>query len=582
MTTRATDLAAVLCVVLGASPPLAAQAPRLAAPKGLVAHWEFRGDLKDSSGNGHDGIGRNVAFAAGPHGVPRTAALFNGRDSVVEVSDAEPLRLEKGDFSLAVWIRPDSPMRTVFGDIVSKFEPARRRGINLSLAGSACSYSGMSDSRHVHFGIDDGYLGKWEDCGKPCDSNSLVSCLIVYEGELYCGIADAAKPQDAAHVFRWKEGKTWEDCGRLGSDPGHLSVQSMIVHDGRLYAGTGIWWNWSRLEKFAPTHVFVYEGGKSWRDLGQVGSGSRVLCLGSYGGELYAGLDRAGGGKCFKYQGRQWIDCGAPDGRNFECLMPLAGKLYGATHGNMYLYGGGANWTCIGRSPYEENQIHCLGVFGGKLHAGCWPSGHILRYEGGEKWVSTGRPNATGSNNEVNDLLVHNGKLYGGLIPRAEVYRYETDGNWTLLKSLAANTAAKGSAAWCRVNALCSHRGRLWASTGSCTGEPQYVDPEGTLGRVYSLQLGLMVSHERDIGPGWTHLAAVRQGQQLLLYVNGQLSRQADAPEGRLFDLSNNEPLRIGFGAESFFAGAMADLRLYREALGAQEVKSLNQEGDRQ
>ena len=68
----------------------------------------------------------------------------------------------------------------------------------------------------------------------------------------------------------------------------------------------------------------------------------------------------------------------------------------------------------------------------------------------------------------------------------------------------------------------------------------------------------------------------------MLLYVNGQLSRQADAPEGRLFDLSNNEPLRIGFGAESFFAGAMADLRLYREALGAQEVKSLNQEGDRQ
>lgn len=36
----------------------------------------------------------------------------------------------------------------------------------------------------------------------------------------------------------------------------------------------------------APTKVFVYEGGTKWKDLGQVGNGSRVLCMASFKGEL--------------------------------------------------------------------------------------------------------------------------------------------------------------------------------------------------------------------------------------------------------------------------------------------------------
>ena len=50
-------------------------------------------------------------------------------------------------------------------------------------------------------------------------------------------------------------------------------------------------WDWIRaygkVEDQPPprsTRVFVYEGGKVWRDLGEVGKGSRVLCLGSYKG----------------------------------------------------------------------------------------------------------------------------------------------------------------------------------------------------------------------------------------------------------------------------------------------------------
>ena len=82
--------------------------------------------------------------------------------------------------------------------------------------------------------------------------------------------------------------------------------------------------------------MFVYAGGTSWRDLGQVGFGSRVLCMGSFQGELFAGMDVIGKGHAYKFDGTKWIDCGAPDGRNFECFLPFGGKLYAATHGNVF------------------------------------------------------------------------------------------------------------------------------------------------------------------------------------------------------------------------------------------------------
>jgi hypothetical protein len=53
------------------------------------------------------------------------------------------------------------------------------------------AYSGMSDARHVRFGIDDGYVGAWEDYGKPWPSNTLVSTLTAYEGALDAGIKSA-------------------------------------------------------------------------------------------------------------------------------------------------------------------------------------------------------------------------------------------------------------------------------------------------------------------------------------------------------------------------------------------------------
>ncbi|MCC6126996.1 MAG: hypothetical protein IT426_18715 [Pirellulales bacterium] len=576
--------------------PLTAE-DRSTFSEGLLGHWKLLGDCRDYSEKGNHGTGKNVDFTEGPDGSARGAASFNGRDGYIEIPDAESLHLGKTDFSLAAWVKPETVMRGIFGDIVSKFDAAKRRGFNFHLAGSSSGYSSMCDARHVHFGIDDGYLGPWEDCGKPWASNTLISNLAVFEGQLYAGIADAEKPQDACRVFRYSGGKKWIDCGRLGDDPNHLTVQSLFVHRGKLYAGTGIWY-WQQAwgnraregkPRAAKPRVFVYEGGTKWRDLGQVGEGTRLMCMGSFNGELYAGIDRfpderkkSVPGRCFKYDGEKWIDCGSPDTQNIENFLPFGGTLYCTTHGSVFRYEGGQKWTCIGNCPYEINQIHSFDVYRGRMHIGTWPQGYVLRYEGGEKWANTGRlgiPPGDPEINEVNDLTIYNGKMFAGVIPKAELYRYEADGRWTLLQSLGhqPTLSRDDEASWCRLTAMASYQGKLFAGTGSCRGATEYQDPDGTLGRVYAIRAGQVVSHERDIGGGWTHLAVVRRGAELQLYVNGSLSASCSAPEGRIFDLTNAEPLSIGFGAQTYFTGAIADVRLYDRAINSEEIKQLQQ-----
>lgn len=546
----------------------------------LIAHWPLRADARDQVGSAH-GKPLHVTFADG-------AAHFNGRDSRIQVATTDALNVGTKDFSLSLWVRCATPFASTLGDCVSKFDAVARRGINLHVSGSSPAYSAMSDTRHVHFGIDDGYLSEWQDHGRPLPSNSLIANLVAFEGELYCGIADAEKPQDRARVFRFAGDKKWIDCGRLGNDVNHHSVMSMIVHQGKLYAGTGIW-DWVQAlgglkgaPAPAPTRVFVYEGGTRWKDLGQVGTGSRVLCLASFKGELYAGLDSVGKGRAYKYDGKKWIDCGAPDGKNFECLLPWGGTLYASTHGNIYEYQGEQSWKRIGTAPHDINQIHSMQVFGGKILLGTWPQGYVLRHEGRDNWVKMGRlglPEGQRLCNEVMDLTVYNGKLYAGLIPKAEVYRYEKDNDWKLLGSLAkrADWSTEQVASWTRVTCLSCFQGRLFAGTGSCQGRALDAPADPSLGRVYSLQAGQVVSHERDIGGEWTHIAAIRRGRSLELFINGNRSAASLLREGPAFNLGNDAPLWIGFGAQNAFHGALADLRWFDGALNVEAVRRLAQ-----
>ena len=549
----------------------------------LIAHWPLAGDTNDVVGN-HHGQADALSYTVGPNGKAAGAAEFDGQRSRVCIEDHADLRLGTSDFTFTAWIRCQAQMTHVFGDILSKFDPVGRSGLNLHIAGSSPAYSAMSDQRHVHFGIDDGYVGSWQDFGKPEPSNANVTTMATWQGALYAGIADAATPEQACRVFRYDGEQRWQDCGRLCADPNVLSVMSMFVHNDRLYAGSGNW-DWTKafgdVPDFTPSkvHVYEYQGGTEWRDLGQVGQGHRVMCMGSFGGELYAGMDQQGGGNVFRYNGSEWIDCGAPDGLNVESFTSSGGALYVATHGRVYRYDGNTAWTCIGKNPHDITQIHSMAEVGGQLWIGTWPQGYVLRLEASGEWVIVGRlgiPEGLFECNEVMDLRVYNGKLYAALIPKSQVWRYEADGHWTLIASLASRRdwLPDDIGSWCRVTALNAYDGQLCAATGSCLSRAEDLDAEDTLGRVHGFVAGQVCSHEHDIGGDWTHVAAVRQGKETRLYINGSLSATSHAPERTTFDLTNVSPLFIGYGTQTYFKGAISDVRMYGGALTAEAIRT--------
>jgi hypothetical protein len=156
-------------------------------------------------------------------------------------------------------------------------------------------------------------------------------------------------------------------------------------------------------------------------------------------------------------------------------------------------------------------------------------------------------------------LASYNGALYAGTLPHAEVYRYDRDDSWTMLRSLDQTP----DVLYRRVHAMAVYRGELFC---------------GTLpsGRVYSLQTGVVVSHDQSLAAGWRHVAAVRAGAEVELFVDGHSVAKRNAPDaGRAIDLGSGATLRLGGGPHAGMDGELAAVRLYDRALEATEIISL-------
>ena len=93
--------------------------------------------------------------------------------------------------------------------------------------------------------------------------------------------------------------------------------------------------------------------------------------------------------------------------------------------------------------------------------------------------------------------------------------------------------------------------------------------------RGHGFTAGNVCSHEHDAGGEWTHIAAVRSGKETRLYVNSCLSVATLAPEGQTFDLTNTSPLFIGYGQQTYFKGAISDVRLYDDALDEDAIQTI-------
>ncbi len=560
--------------------------------KGLLGYWKLHGDCKDHSGNGHDGIN---------HGVDLDKGFFDGKGSYIEVPTKQTLQVGKGEFTISAWVHTDKIVDDTLGDIISFYDPRQRRGINFGLHSSAGGYQSKGDDRHIFFGIDNARLSEWQDCGRPNPTSNYVSnSLTVYNGDLYAGTIDAGDEAGWCHVYRYAGGKEWIDCGRVGNGR-TTGVMALIVHQGKLYAGTSTY-DWTRVfsGKYDNCHVYRYDGGKNWVDCGQPGNMLRINCMATFGGKLYAGGDRGlppTGEKqwtgrpyqIFVYEGgTRWSVAGTFPPEPPHSLYPHAmavhdGRLY-AGYPNVFAYDG-QKWefagTPLGNTPVELKphlQVHSLSVFQGNLIAGMWPEARVVQYEKGTKWSDRGH---LGDGTEINALCVYNGKLYAGAIPRGEVSRLDDPAGWTSLRKFFSPkgwepgppTAPVRSEInnWTRVTSLTIFQGRLFASIGSCTSSVLDA-PAGIRGSVHSFMAGQSITHDKDLGPGWNHITAVRKAGELRLYVNGKLSSRSAPFDTDDYDLTVRVPLKIGFGEHDYFSGRIRAVRLYSLALADREI----------
>jgi len=544
----------------------------------LIGHWPLNGAVTDASPGGHHGVNQGAELAAGDQG-----AGFDGRESYVEIPHDATLNAGSGDFSISLWAHTQADLDDGVGDLVSKFDPKVRRGFNFGVRDASGVTTTHANSRQLYFGIDDGREseGRWSDRGRPGNSVK-VSGLVVWKGDLYAGSYEAGAGE-TGRVYRYRQdGGEWVDCG--SPDPCN-TVMSMAVLGDELYVGVGHYRAQGSSLEESPNHrpggtVYRYEGGTEWVSCG------RLPVDGIYDLSVYSDwvrnlqgwscdvVDTVGnltvcGGRLFamptyhrgvyRYEGgTSWTHCGDP-GCRLISLGVFDGKLFaagneGEKRGGVYRYEGGKEWSCAG---FQEgvDQVYSFVAYEGDLYVGTWPEAKVFRYDGSDEWVDCGR---LGDELEVMAMAVYNGKLYAGTLPLAEVYRYDGETTWTRVRQLDQTPAVKYRRVW----SMAVFQGRLFC---------------GTLpsGHVHSLETGVCVTWDESLPPGWRHLAAVRRGGRLELFVDGKLVAQSPVSDSPDFDISNDRSLRIGRGPHDCFNGRMRDVRIHARALSASQVREL-------
>jgi len=525
--------------------------------QGLIGHWPLAGDALDKSGEErHALVHGNINFqVAGPAGEVNTATGFNGRDAWLEVSTEKLPKPGKDDFSIAVWLYTDEALDDVPGDIISRYDPDNRNGFQLSIKSNSVM-SSHANARQLHFGIDNNHTPEWIDCGRP-GNTVLARSLVEHHGALYAGTCEPGK-YESGHVYRYAGKDQWIDCGAPDSSN---SVMSLAVFRGQLYAGTGKYRvAGSSLPESENMHlggqIFRFNGNDSWIDCGRLPGVEAIGGMVVFRGDLYASSYYKPA-SFFRYENDTgWVDCGTPEGKRVVALGIYNGNIYASSLdcGHIYRYDGKV-WSDCGLLG-KNTQTYGFAVYQGRMYIGTWPSGRVYLFEGINKWKDTGR---LGDQMEVMGMIVHNGRLLSGTLPLAEIYSYEGDTLWKKITRLDYTPDVRYRRAW----TMAEHDGRVFCSTLPS-------------GKIFSFEAGRNVTWGDPVPAGWHHITAVRSHDRLILYVDGRHVAESSVFNESLFDLNDKTDLRIGFGADDYFLGRMADLRLYQRALHSREIRCLS------
>lgn len=533
-------------------------AQSVSGPPELIGHWPLQDDAADHSPSKLGSTPVSVGFADdGPTTQLRRAARFDGQSSVITVDESPALKIGRDRFSVAAWVRTNQQVDDVPGDLISQYDGSTRTGFHLGVYTHGGVTNSQSNIRQLHFGIDqDQREPKFTDHGRLGTAVYIFS-LCVHNSQLYASTCHAGAGE-SGRVFRYQSGDQWTD---LGSPDQANAVTAMTVFDGSLFVATGKY----RLagSSLAESENAAF-GGKvyrlgpddKWISCGTLSEETQaVASLIEFNGSLYAGsLYKPAG--FFRYDGgEKWTPCTTPDGKRVEAMTVFNGSLYATCYDEALVFRyDGDKWETVGRIP-DATQTYGLAVHDGSLYVSEWPQAHVYRYIGGTSWEDAGR---LGGELEAMPLLVYNGRMYGGTLPLGEVYRFDGGRSWTRIDQVDRTPDVKFRRAW----SMAVFQGRLFV---------------GTLpsGRVVSIEAGRNVTHDRVLTPEWHHVAAVRDTDRLRLYVDGQQVSQSAAFEPGSYDLNCAKPMKIGFGAQDYFQGELADVRLYRGVLSESQVQNL-------
>ncbi len=524
----------------------------------LIGHWPLRGNADDVSASKLKTIARDVEFnLTGPNAVQGAAARFNGRSSVIEIEDADRLKLGTDEFSVSLRVKSNDTLDDVPGDLISQYDATTRRGWHLGLYSHGGVTNAQVNSRQLHFGIDQDRIDEqFKDHGQLGNAMYVFS-LCVHDGRLYASTCHAGE-NETGRVFRFESGNRWTD---LGSPDKANAISAMAEFNGSLYvasskyrlAGSAL--SESQNPNFGGK-VYRLGPNNEWISCGTLSPETEAIGgLVAFRGRLYAGsLYKPAG--FFRYEGGdKWTACKTPDGKRVEALTVFNGFIYATSYdeGSVFRFDG-ENWEHVGKIP-GSTQTYGFAVHRGSLFVSEWPQAHVFRYLGGTNWEDAGK---LGQELEAMPLLVYNGQMYGGTLPLAEVYRFDGGQLWTKIGRVDHTPDVKYRRAW----SMAVYQGRLFV---------------GALpsGRVLSIEAGRNTTHDRELAAGWHHVAAVREAQRLVLYVDGQQVGESSRFEPSSFNITNGQPLRIGFGAQDHFNGDLSDVRLYRGALSPHHIERL-------
>ncbi len=537
-------LGALLLVLVAASASAAAPDSR----------WPLATDGRNTVPGAPAARASGVTFAAG--GPAGAHARFDGRGAHLEVPAEGPLRLGRGDFTLALWVNTAAELADELGDLLSHHDPRTRTGFTLTLRHASGVTHSQPNQRQLEFGIDAGTEPEFRDEGRP-GAAIFGQAMAVHAGSLYVGTC-VAGADGAGRVFRYLGPGRWEDCG--APDRAN-SITAMTVWDGHLHVGTGKYrLGGSALQESANPHlggrVYRHLGGTRWELLRHFPGMEAVGGMLVHRGQLHvSSLYRPAAFWRGSLDGR-WEELAVPGGKRVEALASFNGQLWatGYDEGHVYRWDGAA-WTDLGQVGEPENtQTYAFAVHQGQLQVATWRTGKVFGWDGAV-WIDRGR---LGQELEVMGMMVHNGAFYAGTLPLGQIYRHEGAREWRLLRQLDQTPEVQYRRVW----TMAVHGGRLFSTTLPS-------------GRVWSLQAGLAVSWDQAFPAGWRHVVAQREGEAIRLWVDGERVAEARRAGAGAYDLGHAGPWRLGAGSGDFLHGSLADVQLFRRALSPAEIRAL-------